>query len=78
MIHYTSVRPHNRSLGLRASKLAALDHDFHVQGIIPFFVNIPESTKDTFFQGKPYVTLKDKVTQPSHALPAFCLNFISI
>ena len=67
----TSVRPHNRSLSLAASGLAALDHDFHVQGIVPsvaFFVNLPESAKDSFFQGKPFVTLKDKVTQPSHAL----------
>ena len=67
----TSVRPHSRSLSLTASRLAALDHDFHIQGIVPsvaFFVNIPESIKDSFFQGKPFVTLKDKVTQPSHAL----------
>ena len=67
----TAVRSHNRSMVLKASKLAALDHDFHVHGIIPsisFFVNIPESSKDSFFQGRPCVTLKDKVTQPSHAL----------
>ena len=66
-----AVRSHNHSLAHKASKLAALDHDFHVHGIIPsvsFFVNIPDSTKDSFFQGKPYVTLKDKVTQASHAL----------
>ena len=67
----TAVRSHNRSMALKASKLAALDHDFHVHGIIPsvsFFVSIPESSKDSFFQGKPYVALKDKITQPSHAL----------
>ena len=59
----TVVHPHNRSLALKALKLAALDHDFHVHGIIPsvsFFVNIPDSSEDSFFQGKLYVTLKDK------------------
>ena len=67
----TGVRSHGRSLALSASTLAALDHDFHIHGIVPsvaFFVNIPESENDSFFQGKPFVTLKDKVTQASHAL----------
>ena len=31
---------------------------------VAFFVNI----LDSFFQGKLFVTLKDKVTQPSHTL----------
>lgn len=31
----TAVRPHGRSMALKASKLAALDHDFHIHGIIP-------------------------------------------
>ena len=67
----TGVRSHGRSLALSASTLAALDHDFHIHGIVPsvaFFVNIPEAENDYFFQGKPFVTLKDKVTQSSHAL----------
>lgn len=67
----TGVRPHNRSLALTASKLATLDHDFHVHGIVPsvaFYVNIPDSATDSLFQGKPFVTLKDKVTPPSHGL----------
>ena len=67
----TGVRSHSRSLALSASTLAALDHDFHIHGIVPsvaFFVNIPESENDSFFQGKPFVTLMDKVTQASHAL----------
>ena len=68
---FTGVRPHSHSLTLTASKLAALDNDFHIHGIVPsvaFFVNIPDSATNSFFQGKPFVTLNDKVTQPSNAL----------
>ena len=34
----------------------------------PFFVDIPESAQDSFYSGKPYVTLKDKVIQSSSHL----------
>ena len=68
----TGVRGHNRALvPMGGPQLSALDHDFHTCGIVPsaaFFVHIPESPKDSFFQGKAFVTLKDKVTQPSSAL----------
>ena len=50
----TGVRGHNKSLS-SASGPYALDHDFHIQGIVPsvaFVVGIPESAKDSFFQGK--------------------------
>jgi len=50
---------------------AALDHDFHVHGIVPsvvFAVKIPDSPKYAFYHGKAYVVLKDKVTQPSSVL----------
>ena len=66
-----SSRSHNRSLVLSSAQLKALDHDFHIHGIVPsvsFVVNIPESSQDSFYSGKPYVTLKDKVIQPSSAL----------
>ena len=66
-----SSRSHNRSLVLSSAQLKALDHDFHIHGIVPsvsFAVNIPESAEDSFYSGKPYVTLKDKVIQPSSAL----------
>ena len=50
---------------------SALDHDFHVHGIVQsvaFAVKIPVSPKDSFYCGKAFVCLKDKVTQPSSAL----------
>ena len=68
----TGVRGHNRSLiPVDGPQNCALDHDFHVHGIVPsvsFIVDIPISAKDSFFQGKACVTLKDKVSQPSSAL----------
>lgn len=68
----TGVRGHNRSLvPLNGPELLALDHDFHVHGIVPsvaFFVDVPDSTSGSFFAGSPFVTNKDKVTQPSSAL----------
>lgn len=64
-------RRHNRSLVPSTASLEALDHDFHIHGIVPsvaFFVDIPESAQDSFYSEKPYVTLKDKVIQPSSPL----------
>ena len=49
--------------------LAALDHDFHLHGIVPsvaLATEIPESSNDSFFSGQPFVSKKDKVTQPSY------------
>ncbi len=65
-----SSRSHNRSLVLTGASLKALDHDFHIHGIVPsvvFAVNIPESVHDSFYSGRAFVTLKDKVLQPSSA-----------
>lgn len=68
----TGVRGYNRSLVVASSStLKALDHDFHVSGIIPsvaFFPHIPSEARDSFFSGPVFVTLKDKVLQPSHAM----------
>ena len=68
----TGVRGHNRSLvPLNGPRVQALDHDFHVNGIVPsvaFLVDVPDNFSDTFFRGIPFVTNKDKVTQPSSAL----------
>lgn len=67
----TGVRGHHRSLVSADSSapiLSALDHDFHLFGIVPSValqIDIPESHNDSFFSGQPYVTNKDKVTQPS-------------
>ena len=50
----TGVRGHNRSLVCSNSKLVALDHDFHVYGIVrsvAFVVDIPENVSDSFFRG---------------------------
>ena len=66
-----SSRSHNRSLVLTNASIKALDHDFHIHGIVPsvaFAVNIPESVHDSFYSGRAFVTLKDKVLQPSSAL----------
>ena len=61
----TGVRGHNKSLVIASGpKNLALNHDFHVFGLVPsvaFVVDIPSSAKESIFQGKPYVTLKDKV-----------------
>ena len=68
----TGVRGHNRSLVPRSgSQLLALDHNFHVHGIIPlvsFFIEISENLSDSFYRGDPFVINKDKVSQPSSAL----------
>ena len=67
----TGVHPHSHSLALKASKLVPIDHNFHIHRIVAsvaFFVNIPVSANDSFFQGKPFVTVKDKVTQRSNIL----------
>ncbi len=69
----TGVRGHNRSFVMSStsmSQLKALDHDFHVAGIVPsvaFFPTVPSHARDSFFSGSVFVTLKDKVLQPSHA-----------
>lgn len=50
------------------NKIVALDHDFHVAGIVPsvcFNVSIPESIHDSFYIGSVHLTVKDKVFEPS-------------
>ena len=68
----SSVRGHNRSIVLAdGPSPTALNHDFHVHGIVPsvlFALRIPDSPKGSFYCGKAFVGLKDKVTQPSSAL----------
>lgn len=51
--------------------LVALEHDFHVHGVVPsvaLVISIPESSCDFFHCGQVYVANKNKVTQPSSAL----------
>ena len=69
----TGVRAHNKSLGASDpnTPITALDHDWKIAGIIPsvnLFVEIPESSKETFFTGQPTVTLKDRIFQKSGPL----------
>ena len=68
----SGVRGHNRSIVLADNPSpSALDHDFHVHGVVisvTFAVDIPDSSQDSFYCGKAFVCLKDKVTQPSSAL----------
>ena len=68
----TGVRGHNRSIVLADGPgPSALDHDFHIHGIVPsvsFVVDIPQSPKDSFYRGKVFVCLKDKITQASSPL----------
>ena len=67
----TGVRDHHRSLVPSSAFVGALDHDFHVYGIIPsvcLIIDVPESSSDSFFGGQVYVANKNKITQSSNAL----------
>ena len=68
----TGVWGHNRSLvTIDGLQLQDLDHDFYVHGIVPsvaFFIDVPESNSGSFFREHAFITNKDIVTQPSHAL----------
>lgn len=66
----TGVWGHNRSIVplQRESTPVALDHNFHVHGIVPsvsFFVSVPEFVSDSFYTGKAFVCCKGKVIQAS-------------
>ena len=64
----TGVHAHNKSLTLSGMQLGALDHDFHIFGIVPsvlFHVDVPGDYRDGFYTGTVHVTLKDKVLQAS-------------
>ena len=56
----TGVCGHNKSLvPLSGCQVQALDHDFHIYGIVPsvaFFIDVPENVSDYFFRGVPFVT----------------------
>ena len=64
----TGVRAHHGGLVGSEGKIVSLDHDFHLAGLIPsvcFHINIPENPDDSFYDGDVYVTLKDKIFEPS-------------
>ena len=68
----TGVWGHNHFLvTIDGPQLQALDHDFHVHGIVlsaAFFIDVPEINSNSFFRGLAFVTNKDKVTQLSRTL----------
>ena len=67
----TGVRGHHRSLVPTSAYIGALDHDFHIHGIVSsvsLIVDIPQSPLDSFFSGQVYVGNKNKVTQVSSPL----------
>ena len=67
----TGVRAQHGSIVVGAAQSVAMDHDFHVAGIIPsvcFMVDIPKNPRDSFYNDLIHVTVKDKVFQPSSPL----------
>lgn len=67
----TGVRAHHGGLVSDPRQNLALDHDFHVAGIVPsvcFVVDVPENSKDSFYNGTVHVTVKEKVFEPSSPL----------
>ena len=65
------VRPQQRSLRLVSVANMTLDHDFHIAGAVPsvwVIIDISKDSKDSFHEGKVYVTVKDKVFQTSTVL----------
>ncbi|XP_035678681.1 uncharacterized protein LOC118417277 [Branchiostoma floridae] len=64
----SGVRGHNKSLVPVGTPLVALDHDWHVAGLIPSVVllnQVPETIDGSFHRGRVFVTTKEKVFQPS-------------
>ena len=67
----TGVRARHRSLVAPGQPLEALDHDYHVAGIIPsvcFLIDIPPNARDSFYTGTVHVTIKDKIFEASSPL----------
>ena len=56
---------HHKSLSLTSSKLVALDHDFHVFGLVLFHIDVPDDYRDSFYTEKVHVIVKDKVLEAS-------------
>ncbi|XP_053379602.1 uncharacterized protein LOC128548528 isoform X2 [Mercenaria mercenaria] len=67
----TGVRIHHGGLVTGDRQNLAMDHDFHIAGIVPsvcFMINIPTSHNDSFYNGLVHVTVKDKVFEASSPL----------
>lgn len=77
----TGVRAHHGGIVSESAQIVALDHDFHVAGIIPsvcFMIEIPRSPSDSFYNGTIHITVKDKVFQPSSPLRHATENMATI
>ena len=64
----TNVRRIGRSLVAGDTPLYALDHDYHVAGLVPSValnILIPDDKNDSFYKGKLTVSVKDKFFSPS-------------
>lgn len=64
-------RQHNSSLTTSANAVKALDHDYHLCGLVPsvcLMVEIPDSPRGSFYKGNVHITVKDKVLQASSPL----------
>ncbi|WAR07374.1 hypothetical protein MAR_017332 [Mya arenaria] len=57
----TGVRIHHGGLVSASGQTIAMDHDFHIAGVIPsvcFVIDIPPSANDSFYNGLVNVTVK--------------------
>lgn len=65
----SGVRAHNQSLGLASGQpMVALDHDWKVAGVVSsvnLFNDIPEKVDQSFFGGKVFTTVKDRIFEKS-------------
>ena len=65
----TGVRPHHAVLApASARRLEALDHDWHLSGLIAsvaLMTDTLETINDSFYRGEIHVTVKERIFQPS-------------
>ncbi|WAR27915.1 hypothetical protein MAR_013619 [Mya arenaria] len=67
----TGVRIHHGGIVTASGQNIAMDHDFHIAGIVPsvcFNIDIPSNPNDSFYNGIVNVTVKDKVFESSNPL----------
>lgn len=65
---YTGVRPHRGGLVSGSHQNMAMDHDFHIAGLISSVCSLiafQKNPSDSFFSGTVHVTVKDKVFEHS-------------
>ncbi|WAR16034.1 hypothetical protein MAR_030628 [Mya arenaria] len=65
------VRIHHGGIVTASGQNIAMDHDFHIAGIVPlvcFNIDIPSNLNDSFYNGIVNVTVKDKLFESSNPL----------